>query len=365
MKYRVAKRLLESDHSRSRMADFFLSPIHHPDLVMSLLLEKQKRGDLSLAGVAADDNGPTRPSKKGLSSWIGNRTRRWSPRFRMASRVVFGLFIAMFLSCAVAPNHGIGGQIEQVSGFQEKASYYYQQRVEPYEGALYAGFLTGEAMLRGEALPDHLADSFIGRLLTGRFAGLALVDESGSAHALAGWNNQETMESWLARNEELERENNILRVANKALREATDSNKIYLEINLQENNLYVKMSHRTLYVFPVVTGKGYLPPGSGRHRRFETPRGIMKVIEKEVNPIWHPPAWHWTERGLEAPRYRPAIRGVLGKRRLLLPDGFGIHGTSSGRINQGYRSHGCIRMKREDIKIVFDLAEVGTEVFIY
>jgi hypothetical protein len=78
-----------------------------------------------------------------------------------------------------------------------------------------------------------------------------------------------------------------------------------------------------------------------------------------------PPAWHWTERGLEPPAYRPAVRGALGKYRLLFPDAIGIHGTAGTTIRPGKYSHGCIRMNAKDLKIVFDLCDIGTELYVY
>jgi lipoprotein-anchoring transpeptidase ErfK/SrfK len=89
------------------------------------------------------------------------------------------------------------------------------------------------------------------------------------------------------------------------------------------------------------------------------------VKRKERHPVWYPPSWHWSERGREVPERRYAIRGVLGKYRLNLGHSYGIHGTRSGRIRPGKYSHGCIRMNRKDLQIVYKLTDVGTEVYIY
>jgi len=57
--------------------------------------------------------------------------------------------------------------------------------------------------------------------------------------------------------------------------------------------------------------------------------------------------------------------GVLGTRRLYLGDGYGIHGTNDpASIGQSV-SHGCVRMRNEEIERLFDMVELGTPVFIY
>ena len=136
--------------------------------------------------------------------------------------------------------------------------------------------------------------------------------------------------------------------------------------NLEDNRLKVKLGATTMYEFPIVSGKGYTPRELGRGGRFATPRGILRVEKKEVDPVWYPPDWHWTERGLTPPASgRNGVRGHLGKYRLNLGQGYGIHGTTSGRIQPGKYSHGCIRMNATDLETVFKLTDVGTEVFIY
>lgn len=56
---------------------------------------------------------------------------------------------------------------------------------------------------------------------------------------------------------------------------------------------------------------------------------------------------------------------VLGTHRLNLGDGYALHGTQ--QVSQLGRSvsHGCVRLKNEDIAHLYDIANVGDQVIIY
>ena len=57
--------------------------------------------------------------------------------------------------------------------------------------------------------------------------------------------------------------------------------------------------------------------------------------------------------------------GVLGSFRLYLGDGYALHGTNvPSSIGQAV-SHGCVRMRNEDIAALYHMVEVETPVFIY
>jgi hypothetical protein len=58
-------------------------------------------------------------------------------------------------------------------------------------------------------------------------------------------------------------------------------------------------------------------------------------------------------------------KGVLGTHRLNLGDGYALHGTNQpSSIGQSV-SHGCIRLRNEDIAKLYETVPVGTPVFIY
>ena len=57
--------------------------------------------------------------------------------------------------------------------------------------------------------------------------------------------------------------------------------------------------------------------------------------------------------------------GVLGKYRLELGDGYGIHGTDEPEKLGHSVSHGCVRLGDDDIAKLYQIAKVGDEVIIY
>jgi hypothetical protein len=57
--------------------------------------------------------------------------------------------------------------------------------------------------------------------------------------------------------------------------------------------------------------------------------------------------------------------GVLGKYRLELGDGYGIHGTDEPDKLGHSVSHGCVRLGDDDIAKLYQIAKVGDEVIIY
>jgi len=57
--------------------------------------------------------------------------------------------------------------------------------------------------------------------------------------------------------------------------------------------------------------------------------------------------------------------GVLGKYRLEMGDGYGIHGTDEPEKLGRSVSHGCVRLGDADIERLYQIANVGDEVVIY
>ena len=56
---------------------------------------------------------------------------------------------------------------------------------------------------------------------------------------------------------------------------------------------------------------------------------------------------------------------VLGAYRLYLGDGYALHGTNNpASIGQAV-SHGCVRLRNQDIAELYDRVAVGTPVYIY
>lgn len=199
----------------------------------------------------------------------------------------------------------------------------------------------------------------------------------------------------------------------------------YVVVSIEEHRLWLKQRDSVLFTAPVATGSGkVLAGGRGGHWRFETPRGRLVVQGKETEPTWVPPDWHYVEqarrRGLglvrlergrslamadgsqitvrgndivrQWPNGRTAplaagegrelvvngnivippfgtaqrrYKGVLGTHRLLLGDGYALHGTNRPETVGRAVSHGCVRLRNEDIAKLYEMVPVGTPVYIY
>ena len=57
--------------------------------------------------------------------------------------------------------------------------------------------------------------------------------------------------------------------------------------------------------------------------------------------------------------------GVVGTHRLNLGDGYALHGTDVPSSIGSAASHGCVRLRNEDIETLFRIVPVGTPVYIY
>jgi lipoprotein-anchoring transpeptidase ErfK/SrfK len=205
--------------------------------------------------------------------------------------------------------------------------------------------------------------------------------------------------------------------------EATDQP--YIVVSMADHRLWYKQGKEILFDAPVATGSGKeLVGGAAGQWRFETPRGRLTVKGKDEDPAWVPPDWHYVEQahkkglgivhldpgekiptgdgvlttqngevvkrynngttvslggGVEGkeivvngnivvPPYGTTARrymGVLGTRRLELGDGYGIHGTDHPESIGQSVSHGCVRMRNEDIERLYPMVAVGTPVYIY
>jgi hypothetical protein len=206
---------------------------------------------------------------------------------------------------------------------------------------------------------------------------------------------------------------------------AAAANQPYIVVSMADHRLWYKQGKEVLYEAPVATGSGKeLVGGSAGQWRFETPRGRLTVKAKDEDPAWVPPDWHYVEQahkkglgivhlspgqslstgdgvittqngevvkrysngstvslggGVEGkeivangniviPPYGTTARryvGVLGTRRLELGDGYGIHGTDHPESIGQSVSHGCVRMRNEDIEKLYPMVQVGTPVYIY
>lgn len=214
----------------------------------------------------------------------------------------------------------------------------------------------------------------------------------------------------------------------RVLAETTEpsSGKPYIVVSIEEHRLWYRQGDSVLFTAEVATGSGKVLESSGTdsHWKFETPRGRLTVVSKDSAPVWVPPDWHFVEqaqkRGLGVVRLNRGqelatpdggtiavdgsevvkrssdgrvtplsaeedrelvvngniivppygtnqrkYKGVLGTHRLNLGDGYALHGTNKPESIGRSVSHGCVRLRNEDIDRLYEIVNVGTPVFIY
>lgn len=199
----------------------------------------------------------------------------------------------------------------------------------------------------------------------------------------------------------------------------------YIVVSIADHRLWYKRGDQILFTTQVATGSGkVLAKGGGNKWKFETPRGRLVVESKETEPTWVPPDWHYVEtakkkglglvhlvrgqpiklsdgsaitvEGNEVVRKSPdgqvipfdvaegreivankniiippfgttqrKYSGVLGTNRLNLGDGYALHGTDVPSSIGTSVSHGCVRLRNEDIETLYQMVPVGTPVYIY
>lgn len=204
------------------------------------------------------------------------------------------------------------------------------------------------------------------------------------------------------------------------------ANEPYLVVSITERRVWYKQGDSVLFTAPVATGSGkqLVVKGSTKVLRFETPRGRLVVQRRDSAPSWIPPEWHYQEQAnkrklgmVQLVRGQPlklrdgsqiTVRGndvvrvgadgstqplsasdgreivadgkivippfgtnqrkypdVLGTHRLYLGDGYALHGTNNPKSVGQAASHGCVRLRNEDIAVLYERVTVGTQVFIY
>lgn len=97
---------------------------------------------------------------------------------------------------------------------------------------------------------------------------------------------------------------------------------------------------------------------------YDTPAGLHAIVSKQVNPAWHAPNRPWAGQyaGQTIPAGDP--RNPLKARFLAIGGGVGIHGTADEGSIGSRASHGCIRMRVREVKLLYARVPVGTPVLI-
>jgi hypothetical protein len=203
---------------------------------------------------------------------------------------------------------------------------------------------------------------------------------------------------------------------------ADNSKGFRILVSLQERHLWVVYDEDTLLSAPAAVASGQTLTYQGYSKTFEMPRGQRTVRGKDADPIWTPPTWLYFEaaaelglkvkvipdKGLTMPDgrrlfvnedneigvmtdegpqrfidknlhlifddvlYVPPVgtenrkvNGTLGKFKLDLGEGFLFHGTPLKNSIGLAATHGCVRLRDEDIEWMYENIPIGTKVYIY
>jgi hypothetical protein len=203
---------------------------------------------------------------------------------------------------------------------------------------------------------------------------------------------------------------------------AENSKGFRIVVSLQERHLWVVIDEDTLLSAPVAVASGQTLTYQGFSKTFDMPRGQRTVLAKDADPIWQPPKWLYyeaaAELGLKVKDIPPSgltmpdgrrlyvnedneigvitengpekfidknlhlifddvlyvppmgtenrkVNGTLGKYKLELGDGFLFHGTPLKNSIGMAATHGCVRLRDEDIEWLYENIPVGTRVYIY
>lgn len=145
----------------------------------------------------------------------------------------------------------------------------------------------------------------------------------------------------------------------------------YILPNTPREGIILNIAEMRIYYYPKAGVDGErtvatYPVSIGR-MDWKTPMGLTKVVAKDVDPPWRPPASIKAEHAAEGDILPDVIPGgpdnPLGRfaMRLGVP-GYLIHSTNKP-YGIGMRvTHGCVRMYPEDIERLFGMVPVGTPV---
>lgn len=201
---------------------------------------------------------------------------------------------------------------------------------------------------------------------------------------------------------------------------AADGDRIV--VSREQRRVWLMRGDSALFAAPVAVGRETIFEYAGKAYDFSTPSGRMVVQGKEEEPEWVPPDWHYFEKAVErdlepvhlktndrvelsdgttievrngevgrvnrfgnwraftpgseiifddrifippfgSPQRR--IAKVLGTHRLILGDGYLIHGTPDTDSIGEYASHGCIRMFNHDVEHLYGMVTTGVPVYVY
>ncbi|MBP0000622.1 MAG: L,D-transpeptidase [Cyanobacteria bacterium SID2] len=125
---------------------------------------------------------------------------------------------------------------------------------------------------------------------------------------------------------------------------------VRIELRLTERRLYLYLDDKLETSYPVAIGK----PG------WETPVGEFQVMHMAVDPTWENP---WTGELIPPGPGSPIGRAVIVFHETG-DDWVAFHGTPNEELIGQAVSHGCVRMRNEDILALYEQVNRGTAVVV-
>ncbi|WP_347242166.1 L,D-transpeptidase [Nostoc sp. FACHB-892] len=126
--------------------------------------------------------------------------------------------------------------------------------------------------------------------------------------------------------------------------------KTQVVVDLSDRRTYVYAEDEVIASYPIAIGK----------KGWETPTGSFQVFHMRHYPIWrHPITGKVFEAGTDSP---------LGDRWIgFWSDGrneIGFHGTPEIDLVGTAVSHGCLRMRNSDVRLLYEQVSLGTTVLV-
>lgn len=131
--------------------------------------------------------------------------------------------------------------------------------------------------------------------------------------------------------------------------------------------IVINSAEMRLYYYPQGTNTVIvLPIGIGQLGKDTPINWVTKVERKRANPTWTPTAKMHAEYAAAGEPLPPVVPAgpdnPMGLYALYIGRLYAIHGTNAN-FGIGLRvSHGCVRLRNEDIKFLFENVPVGTRV---
>ena len=117
-------------------------------------------------------------------------------------------------------------------------------------------------------------------------------------------------------------------------------------MSLQDRRMAVMEEGHVVKLYVVAVGASISP----------SPEGDFGIVNRVENPTYYHPG----------KVIGPGTQNPLGTRWMgLSKTGFGIHGTNQPESIGKAASHGCIRMKQQDLEELFAMLRVGDQVHIH